>query len=57
MNSMFSSCSRLKTLDIRSFDTSRVFTMGVMFLDCCDLQELDVSNFDLSSAFSIQGIF
>ncbi|MGY3723785.1 BspA family leucine-rich repeat surface protein, partial [Lactococcus garvieae] len=49
MNSMFSGCSSLTTLDLSSFDTSNVTRMGSMFSGCSSLTTLDLSSFDTSN--------
>lgn len=45
---MFSGCTSLTTLDLSSFDTSKVECIGKMFKDCTSLTTLDLSSFDLS---------
>ena len=57
MGWMFSSCERLKELDISNFDTSRVTDMEAMFLACSRLEELDVSNFDTSHVVYMRYMF
>ena len=49
MESMFSGCSLLYSLDLSNFDTSSVTTMESMFYGCSLLYSLDLSNFDTSS--------
>ena len=49
MESMFTGCQSLKSLDLSNFDTSRVESMRSMFKDCTNLEILDISNFDAPS--------
>ena len=46
MNSMFSNCFSLKTINLSSFNTEKLTDMGGMFSKCLSLKELDLSNFD-----------
>lgn len=48
MNSMFSNCLSLTTLDLSNFDTSNATDMHHMFNQCSDLTNLDLSSFDIS---------
>lgn len=48
MNSMFSDCRILASLDVSKFDTSQVTNMAYMFESCMRLSNLDVSNWDTS---------
>ena len=57
MNSMFSNCSRLTSLDLSDFDTSQVTDMNYMFNSCSSLTSLDVSNFDTSKVTSMDSMF
>ncbi len=41
---MFKSCSRLTSLDLRSFDISKVTDMRWMFFRCNKLTQITVSN-------------
>ena len=45
MNSMFSGCSALKSLDLTTFNTENVRDMNFMFLKCSALTSLDLKNF------------
>ena len=45
MNSMFSGCSALKSLDLKNFNTENVRDMNFMFLKCSALTSLDLKNF------------
>jgi len=48
MGSMFSHCTRLRELDLSSFDTSKVVYMTRMFSGCESLTHLDLSGFNTS---------
>ena len=54
MQGMFCRCHMLKSVDLRSFDTSRVANMSDMFRECDELTSLDLSNFDTSRAEQFQ---
>ena len=51
MEEIFGYCSSLTSLDVSSFNTSKVTVMGNIFEGCSGLTSLDVSNFDTSSAY------
>ena len=55
--SMFSGCSKVTSLDVSNFNTSRVTGMGGMFNGCGGLTSLDVSNFDTSNVTDLSNIF
>ena len=57
MNSMFSSCSSLNTLDLSNFNTSNVTNIGWMFSSCSSLNTLDLSNFNTSNVTNMGGMF
>ena len=57
MNSLFSNCRNLTTLDLSNFDTSNVTNMQNMFTNCEKLTTLDVSNFDTSKVFNMSDMF
>ena len=57
MNSMFSDCSGLTSLDVSSFDTSNVTDMGYMFSYCNGLTLLDLSSFDISNVTHTYNMF
>lgn len=46
MESMFSQCSSLRSLDLSSFNTSKVIDMHLMFFKCTNLESIDLSSFD-----------
>lgn len=49
MNSMFSNCSKLTTLDLSNFNTSKVTDMNDMFYSCNSLTTVKVINCDEST--------
>ena len=57
MNSMFSGCESLTSLDLSSFNTSNVTNMNGMFLSCTGLQIVDVSSFDISNVTDMRMMF
>ena len=57
MYRMFFSCSGLTSLNLSSFDTSKVTNMGSMFSGCTALQHLDISNFDFTNVTSYSNMF
>ena len=56
MNSMFSSCTLLSTIDVSHFNTSQVEDMSGMF-ERCAITTIDVSNFDTSNVTNMFGMF
>ena len=54
---MFHCCYCLTSLDLSSFDTSRVTSMEAMFDSCSALSDLDVSGFDTSKVTDMVGMF
>ena len=40
---MFGRCYKLKSLDLRNFDTSKVENMLSLFSDCCNLEEISIN--------------
>lgn len=57
LNSMFSGCTSLASLDVSSFNTANVNSMGSMFYRCSALTVLDVSSFDTSSVTDMGSMF
>ncbi len=47
MEQMFTSCKKLREVDVSHFNTSKVENMNYMFYECSNLFILDISNFDL----------
>ncbi len=54
---LFKDCTKLETVDLKEFDTSKVTDMSYMFRSCSSLKEIDVSTFDTSNVTSICGMF
>ena len=54
---MFYNCSKLKSLDLSGFDTSKVTNMSLMFYNCSGLKSLDVSGFDTSNVTNMSYMF
>ncbi len=57
MKMMFFYCESLTSLDLSSFDTSKVENMGWMFSYCESLTALDLSNFDTSKVTDMNEMF
>lgn len=57
MNSMFSNCSSLTTLNLYSFNTENVFHMGSMFKKCSSLRSLNVSSFNTAKVEIMYALF
>ena len=57
MNSMFSGCICLKSLDVTNFNTANVKDMRYMFTDCRNLAELDLSNFNTANVEDMRSMF
>ena len=57
MNQMFYGCLDLNSLDLSSFNTSKVIYMNQMFYGCRSLISLDLSNFDFSSISDVENMF
>ena len=55
--SMFNGCSKLKSLDLSKFNTSKVITMAHLFDGCSELITLNLSNFDTSNVTDMAGMF
>jgi surface protein len=49
MNQMFYACLVLPSINVSSFNTSKVTDMYAMFRNCKSLTELNISNFDMSN--------
>ncbi len=57
MNSMFSGCSALTTLDLSNFNTEKVTNMSFMFSYCYALTTLDISNFNTEKVTDMSAMF
>ena len=54
---MFSDCVSLTSIDVSSFDTSKVTDIGSLFSNCESIISLDIKNFDTSSVIYFNSIF
>ena len=57
MNGMFSSCSKLTSLDVTNFNTANVTDMSFMFSNCVALTSLDVRNFNTANVTNMERMF
>ena len=57
MNSMFTSCFTLKTVDVSHFNTQNLTNMYNMFASCTSLTTIDLSNFDTKKVTSMTQLF
>lgn len=57
MNSMFSNCPSLTSLDLSTFDTRNVTDMSSMFTACKNLTSLDVSKFNTKNVTNMYLMF
>ena len=57
MNSMFSECKALTSLDVTTFDTQNVTDMSRLFSGCATLKSLDVSSFNTGNVTDMSGLF
>ena len=57
LDSMFDSCTSLKSVNLSSFNTSLVSRMVFMFYYCFELTSIDLSNFDTRNVLSFQDMF
>ncbi|MDY6249474.1 MAG: BspA family leucine-rich repeat surface protein, partial [Prevotella sp.] len=57
MQSMFSGCSNLTSLDVSGFKTDKVTDMGWMFSGCSNLTSLDVSGFKTDKVTDMRWMF
>ena len=57
MESMFDGASKLTSLDVSSFDMTRVQRTTNMFKDCYALNEIDLGTFNSSTATTMSGMF
>ena len=57
MNSMFSGCSGLTSLDLSGWDTSKVTSMSSMFNGCNSLTSLDLSGWNTSNVTNMYSMF
>jgi surface protein len=57
MDAMFSNCQSLTSLDLSSFDTSKLTSLYGMFYGCTNLTTLDLSNFNTSNVENFNAMF
>ena len=57
MHDMFYGCTGLTSLDLSTFNTSKVTDMSGMFIGCSNLVNVDVSNFDTSNVTNMASMF
>ena len=57
MGSMFLGCSALTSLDLSSFDTTKVRRMNCMFSNCRKLSSLDITGFVTANVIDMSGMF
>ena len=56
-NNLFGDCTNLTSLDLSSFNTSKVISMYSMFCNCTNLTSLDLSSFNTSKVFNMSNMF
>ena len=57
MDSTFSGCTNLTSVNISDWDTSKVTRMGWMFNGCSSLTSLDLSNWDTGNVTAMHSMF
>ncbi|OYP57238.1 hypothetical protein CIK99_07970 [Prevotella sp. P5-92] len=57
MNTMFSGCKKLNSLDLSSFNTEKVENMAFMFQNCSGLTSLDLSSFNTAKVKKMYYMF
>ena len=57
MNSMFSKCSSLISLNLSNFNTNNVNNMNGMFYNCSSLVSLNLSSFNTNNVQNMSGLF
>lgn len=59
MSAMFAHCANLEstTIDVSTWDTSKVTNMYAMFQDCPKLEHLDLRGLDFDSVTSMTSMF
>ena len=55
--SMFANCKNITSIDLSSFDTSKVTNMSEMFYDCQNLEELDLSSLNTKNITDMSCMF
>ncbi|MFP3770124.1 BspA family leucine-rich repeat surface protein [Enterococcus faecium] len=54
---MFSGCSKLESINLYDFDTSKITDMESMFYNCASLKSIDVSKWDTSNVTNMKAMF
>lgn len=54
---MFFQCSSLRSLDLSSFNTSKVIGMNLMFFNCTNLESIDLSSFETENLQQMPHMF
>ena len=57
MANLFYGCTKLKSADLRGFNTSAINGMGSMFNGCTKLESVNLSSFDTHSVTSMSSMF
>ncbi|MBS7409874.1 MAG: BspA family leucine-rich repeat surface protein [Muribaculaceae bacterium] len=57
MESMFSCCTSLKSIDLSHFDMSSVENTNYMFYNCTSLESVDLSGTNMVKATTMEGMF
>ena len=57
MEKLFSYCNSIKSIDVSTFNTSKVENMFDLFAYCYELISLNLTNFDTSNVYNMQGMF
>ena len=57
MSYMFGDCSKLKEINLASFDTNKVTNMAYMFWECFRLEQINLTSFDTSNVTDMSGMF
>ena len=57
MSYMFDDCSKLKEINLASFDTTKVTNMAFMFWGCFGLEQINLTSFDTSNVTNMSGMF
>ena len=57
MDSMFSECSSLTSLNLSNFNTNNVTNMEGMFNKCSSLTSLNLSNFNTNNVINMNYMF
>ena len=54
---MFYYCSSLKSIDLSSFNTTKVYNISCLFAGCCSLKSIDLSSFNTTNVNNMSGMF